>query len=152
MQCDWYCTQIHPITCSRQHCDRDHTLNPSHVFLAHPQNDNGMRCTCTEGYFFHCLNCSETHFFWRTNVVTRYRAIHTVWIRSSGWHWLPVLVYIVMVMNRSGVQPQLDWGYTGWLPQYYDRIMLFAVCSAIDIAHKCTQLFAVVSTAIEITP
>lgn len=32
-------------------------------FLAHPQNDNGMSSTCTEGYLFHSVKCSEDRFF-----------------------------------------------------------------------------------------
>ena len=56
--------QIHPITCSCENSDRDqHTLIPSLFFLAHPQNDNGMSSTCTEGYLFHSVKCSEDRFF-----------------------------------------------------------------------------------------
>ena len=60
------------------------------------------------------------------------------------------MVDILMVMNGSGVRNWIGWARR--LPQFYGRIMLFAVCSAIDIAHNNTQLLAVVSIAIEIAP
>ena len=96
MQCDWYRTQIHPITCSRQHSDRDRTLNPSPFFLAHPKNDNGMSCTCTEGYLFHRVKCSENQFFFGAQT----------WVPGIGnTYGMNVLVPVRAQMRRWCFEP-----------------------------------------------